>query len=895
MHRASARIHLENPRLKIAERVAHLITQRPRLLWGILVALLISAGAVIIGRSHLNSEVLDMLPGHFESVQIYKLTNREFSSARELIIGLVAPSDEVDMDGFTEHFAESLRREKWVMRVMDRSPLDAPGGLAELRAVALPLMLNQGDDDFGKLLATLQPDAITARLARLRAKLESGVGLSQAELEYDPLGIVFPALKSLRTTNVSAASDPLFRTVFVHCDQPDLNEPACAATMKNFEDFKVRVIADWKGPAPEIFCTGRTPYVAEMSSKMKSDITSTLASSLVLVALTFYAGFRRWKPLRAIMDSLVLCCILAIACGVALYAELNMITIGLCAILVGLGVDFAMILYALYVHERDAGHSHEKSIAAALRTHGRGIWFGAITTAAAFLCLLGSGSLGYEQLGVLIACGILIAAAVMMTFFWLFLGITLPRWLWKIVLVVLACAAVLSVWLIASTIRTWSANTWQNIISGAGLALLAMAAAHFLCKWVPRLPVVAMARPWKLLAPACIGFIALAVTALASIGTLIFDLNPKSLEPRNSIAGHALRTIMKRTNPSGVESVMAVIRAPDAEALSAAWQRAHAAWTLLTPSGGAAAPLLASVSTPAGLATSPARMKANAAKLAAVDFSKTTAAFDAALIASDFTPAQFASARGLLDALGDAAQGRMNLVEWKRNLPESSAWWFLIDGFLSRENPIGIAHIRPATDIQTEAQAAQLRSALAIPGIELGLSGWGYTLAELGPWSQRKMGQLTVLMIGLNVVLLTFLLRAFKPVCILMLGLTLSVGALVATLKFTGIALNLFNVLAFPLVLGVGVDYGIYIALALRSPDPARELGALMKPVLLSGLTTVVGFGSLAWAQNPALRGLGLVCSIGIAWCLVATFIFVLPACALVARAGKNGGTKSES
>lgn len=111
MHRASARIHLENPRLKIAERVAHLITQRPRLLWGILVALLISAGAVIIGRSHLNSEVLDMLPGHFESVQIYKLTNREFSSARELIIGLVAPSDEVDMDGFTEHFAESLRRE----------------------------------------------------------------------------------------------------------------------------------------------------------------------------------------------------------------------------------------------------------------------------------------------------------------------------------------------------------------------------------------------------------------------------------------------------------------------------------------------------------------------------------------------------------------------------------------------------------------------------------------------------------------------------------------------------------------------------------------------------------------------------------------------------------------
>ena len=462
---------MEKSRLKISDRVAHLVAHRPRLLWFSLLALLAVAGTLIFTRSHLNSEVLDMLPGHFESVRIYKLADREFSSARELIIGLLAPSDEVDMDGFTEHFAAALRKEPWVVRVMDRSPLEAPGGLAELRAVALPLMLNQTDDDFAKLLATLQPEAIAARLGKLRAKLESGVGLSQAELEYDPLGIVFPALKSLRTTNFAAATDPHFRTVFVHCDQPDLNEPACRETMRKFEDFKTRVLANWHdGPAPEILCTGRTPYVAEMASKMKSDITSTLASSLVLVALTFYAGFRRWKPLRAIMDALLLCCVLAIACGAAFYGELNMITVGLCAILVGLGVDFAMILYALYLHELAEGHSHEQSIAAALRTHGAGIWFGALTTAAAFLCLLGSDSLGFEQLGVLIACGILIAAGVMMTFFWLFLGITLPRWLFKILLAVLACAAVVGVVFIVTTIRTWSANAWQNVISGAGLS-----------------------------------------------------------------------------------------------------------------------------------------------------------------------------------------------------------------------------------------------------------------------------------------------------------------------------------------------------------------------------------------------------------------------------------------
>ena len=858
------------------------------MLWLILPILLAAAGALIFSRARLNSEVLDMLPGHFESVGIYKLADREFSSARELIIGLLAPSDDVDMDGFTEHFAASLRREKWVVRVMDRSPLEAPGGLDELRAVALPLMLNQDDGDFAKLLATLQPDAIAARLGKLRAKIEAGVGLSQAELEFDPLGIVFPALKSLRMANFAPGSDPHFRTVLVHCDQPDLNEPACNAIMRKFEDFKTRVLAEWQpGPAPEILCTGRTPYVAEMASKMKSDITSTIVSSLVLVALTFYAGFRRWKPLRAIMDALLLCCVLAVACGAALFGELNMITIGLCAILVGLGVDFAMILYALYLHEREAGHTHEQSIAAALRTHATGIWFGALTTAAAFLCLLGSGSLGYRQLGVLIACGIIIAAGVMMTYFWLFLGVTLPRWLFKIFLPLLACTAAVGVYFIATTIRSWTSNTWQNIASGAGCAIVAMAVAHFLCKWIPRLPGIALTRPWKLLGPATAGFIALAVLAIAPVGRLVLDLNPKSLEPRNSIAGHALRTIMAHVNPGKIETVLAVIRAPDAEGLSSAWQKAHAAWSKLTPGGDSSAkvtPLLGSIATPAGLATSPARMKANAARLAAVDFPKATQAFDSTLTASDFAPEQFAAARGLLGALAEAAHGRENITDWKRNLPESSAWWFLIDGFLSREHPIGMARITPSANIETSEQAAHLRTALAVPSIEVGLAGWGYTLAELGPWSQHKMVQLTVLMVGFNIVLLTFLLRAFKPVCILMLGLALAVGALIATLKAAGISLNLFNILAFPLVLGVGVDYGIYIALALRSHDPARELGALVKPVLLSGLTTVVGFGSLAWAQNPALRGLGLVCGIGVAWCLLATFVFILPACALTAR-----------
>jgi predicted RND superfamily exporter protein len=66
--------------------------------------------------------------------------------------------------------------------------------------------------------------------------------------------------------------------------------------------------------------------------------------------------------------------------------------------------------------------------------------------------------------------------------------------------------------------------------------------------------------------------------------------------------------------------------------------------------------------------------------------------------------------------------------------------------------------------------------------------------------------------------------------------------------------LNLFNILAFPLVLGIGVDYGIYVVGAMRNGvDLRRSLRSVLKPVLLSGLTTTAGFASLGAGEEPRL------------------------------------------
>jgi len=57
-----------------------------------------------------------------------------------------------------------------------------------------------------------------------------------------------------------------------------------------------------------------------------------------------------------------------------------------------------------------------------------------------------------------------------------------------------------------------------------------------------------------------------------------------------------------------------------------------------------------------------------------------------------------------------------------------------------------------------------------------------------------------------------------------------------------------------------------------------HSIATVLKPVFLSGLCTVCGFGSLVFAHNPSLSGLGVVCALGVAWCLVATMLFILPA-----------------
>jgi hopanoid biosynthesis associated RND transporter like protein HpnN len=111
----------------------------------------------------------------------------------------------------------------------------------------------------------------------------------------------------------------------------------------------------------------------------------------------------------------------------------------------------------------------------------------------------------------------------------------------------------------------------------------------------------------------------------------------------------------------------------------------------------------------------------------------------------------------------------------------------------------------------------------------------------------------------------------------LALGMLLTIG----TMGWCGLAWNPANVVALPLLLGIGLDNGVHVLHDYwHRPDrkqPWQLKRSVARGIVVAGLTTLIGFAALALARHRGMASLGLVMSVGVAWCLLAAVI-VLPA-----------------
>ncbi len=116
--------------------------------------------------------------------------------------------------------------------------------------------------------------------------------------------------------------------------------------------------------------------------------------------------------------------------------------------------------------------------------------------------------------------------------------------------------------------------------------------------------------------------------------------------------------------------------------------------------------------------------------------------------------------------------------------------------------------------------------------------------------------------------------------------LPVAVGA-IWLLGFMGLAnipFNPANIMTLPLVLGIGVTNGVQILNRFaEEQQPSIFAKSTGKAVLVSGLTAIIGFGSLMVARHQGIRSLGIVMSVGLASCMIAA-LTVLPALLRILR-----------
>jgi hypothetical protein len=132
-------------------------------------------------------------------------------------------------------------------------------------------------------------------------------------------------------------------------------------------------------------------------------------------------------------------------------------------------------------------------------------------------------------------------------------------------------------------------------------------------------------------------------------------------------------------------------------------------------------------------------------------------------------------------------------------------------------------------------------------------------------------------------------LRRVRDVVLTMVPVLLSGLLTFATSAVLDLPLNFANIIALPLLFGVGVAFNIYFVMAWRSGETAPLQSSLMRAVVFSALTTATAFGALWLSSHPGTASMGRLLMISLGWELLVTLLF-RPALLAVPPANHTSG-----
>jgi hopanoid biosynthesis associated RND transporter like protein HpnN len=156
-------------------------------------------------------------------------------------------------------------------------------------------------------------------------------------------------------------------------------------------------------------------------------------------------------------------------------------------------------------------------------------------------------------------------------------------------------------------------------------------------------------------------------------------------------------------------------------------------------------------------------------------------------------------------------------------------------------------------------------------------SGSSISIQESGATIVNAFIKAGLLGMALITVVLAFALRKTREVVFLLIPIFLAGALTLATMVIIRLPLNFANIIAFPLLLSLGVSYAIYFITGAEDGLDRPLQSSMARAVLFSAATTLVAFGSLALSAHVGTSGMGKLLTIALLYCLLCTFV-VLPA-----------------
>lgn len=813
----------------------------PILAFGLVIGIVLTAG---LARLRLDTDVLSLLPADLPTVQALLVQQRHFASSGELFITLEG-ADPDAVEEAARSLAEDLRAAKDRVRWAVWSPPweEHPDQAAELLATA---WLSAPTSAVRELVARLSPERLPGHLAETRARLATSLSPAEiAKAGYDPLGLLeVPGLSGLEAGSGPrfSSEDGRYRVLIV---TPAAELGGYREAMAWLEDIR-GLVTRWQRSNSEhgelrVRFTGGPAFTAEISQGMERDMLGSVAGTAVLIAGLFAWVHRRLRPLLRLLALLGLTLAGTLAMGGLIFGRLNAVSLGFAAILLGLAVDYGLVLYQEWLAHPEASPGEIR------RRAGGGIIWAALTTAAAFGAVAFAGLPGLTQLGVLVGIGTLLGAAIMLALFLHPRPLEMPPRVHPAGLNRRAGDPGVS------PVRSHSPSNGTAPFSG-----------------VPRSGGGISRLAWT------VGLGLGSVVVLTTLGRPTVDSTAAPLRPRHSEAYAAMEELQRKVGDDSTDPWWVVAAGPDEGSVARLLRAAEA--VLRSEPGGSASAIRHQM--PTAFWPDPQRHRENAPVLGRLAAERDR--LRAALIGAGFTEEAFRSAQVPLSAWERAAVASGPF--WPTN--EVSAWTLAqvtareaVPGVSNGNRFYALGFVRPDRDAAARAGvgAAEQRERLRAAGLLVG--GWDLLGAELLARVEGRLAWLGGLMVAVWLGALGLAFRSLRDA--LLTGLAVAMGTLLllASMRLAGWSWNLMNLMALPLLVGAGTDYAIHLQLALRRHrgDEAAVRASTGRAIFLCAATTVVGFGSLALSSNEGLASLGAVCATGLA-CIYVVSAHLLPA-----------------